>query len=225
MTLIDGTNTIQALDTSLDWPNIGGILLTNKATLKPAELPYAYLSAISTKKTVVPTEPEVDKMEDVTISTDHPGGGVKVTSMQDDKVTFEPDMTGHDYSSGNWFYWNFKATSTTDRTGTFQTNSRYYGDSGPLYSTDGKNWDYLCAKNSSGTFTYDLKANEPVYFSCTLPYQYADLLDWLGELEDKNSSRNGLVSVNYKFAQTAHETFTAAQIAASEANPLIDGGY
>ena len=219
VTLNDGTNTIKALDTSGWYANLNGILLTNKKSLNPAELPYAYLSIISTKKTVVPTEPEVDKMEDVTISTDHPGGGVKVKEKKEGVVTFEPDMTGHDNSSGHWFYWNFKATSTTDRTVTFKTDDNYYGDSGPLYSTDGENWDYLCPKSSSGTFTYDLKANEPVYFSCTLPYQYADLLDWLKTLESKS-----LVSVNYKFAKTARETFTAAQIAAGEANPHINGG-
>lgn len=225
VTLSAGTNTVKALDTSGWWANLNGILLTDDAELKPADMTYEQIEAASVKKTVTPSAPQVDNMEDVTISTDHPGGGVKLSSKKDGTVTFTTDMSGHDYSSGNWFYWNFKATSTTDRTVTFKTDARYLGDSGPLYSIDGENWDYLCPKNSSGTFTYDLKANEPVYFSCTLPYQYADLLDWLEELENKNASRNGLVSVDYDFAQTAHETFTAAQVAAGEANPLINGGY
>lgn len=225
VTLNDGTNTIKVLDTSGWWANLNGILLTDNAELNPAEKTYAQIEAMSTKKTVVPAEPEVDEMEDVTISTDHPGGGVLLQSKQDGVITFTTDMTGHDYSSGNWFYWNFKVTSEIDRTVTFKTNARYLGDSGPVYSTDGENWDYLCEKNSSGTFTYDLKANEPVYFSCTLPYQYADMLEWLEELESKNSSRNGLVSVDYDFAQTGHETFTAAQITAGEANPHIGGDY
>lgn len=138
VTLTAGTNTIQALDTSAWYANLNGILLTPDAALDPSSMTYAEIEEVSTKKSV---EIQVDLMEDVTISTDFPGGSVIVKSKQEGVVTFEPDMTGHDYSSGTWFYWNFKVTSTTDRTVTFKTNARYLGDGGPLYSTDEKNLD------------------------------------------------------------------------------------
>ena len=218
-----GTNTVSLLDTSGDWANYAGILLTNDAELDPAELTYQEVLDISVKKTVVPAEPEVDKMEDVTISTDFPGGGVVVVSKENNVITLDQDLSQSIEGEYHWFYWNFKVTSQTDRLVKFNFKwASSIGDGGVLYSTDGdKTWNYLGrANNSHQYFNYHLKAGQTVHFACALPYQYADMQTWLQELEALD---NDLISVDYDFAQTGFETFTQEQIDAGLANPNNGG--
>ena len=200
VTLTDGTNTIRALDGSGWYANLNGILLTQDAALNPAEKTTAEIEEMSIHKTVTPsTDDPVDPMDDVTIDFDFAGGGVKFISKQDGVVTLTPDLSDFG-GSYPWFYWNIKVKSETARTITFQFQwGSSIGDGGVLYSTDNdQTWHYL-QNNSHDRFQFTFEAGQTVHFSCALPYQLADLNNWLDELQQNN---NGLVSVNRNFSVT-----------------------
>ena len=198
VTLTEGTNTIRALDSSGWYANLNAIFLTQDAALNTAEKTTAEIEKISIHKTVKPSSG--DPMDDVTIDFDFAGGGGKLVSKQDGVVTLDQDLDDCIPTEYHWFYWNFKATSKTDRTVTFKFKwSQSLGDGGALYSTDDdKTWNYLGLQNNSHQqFTFDLKAGQTVHFSCALPYQLADLNSWLDELEE-----NELVAINRTFSET-----------------------
>lgn len=123
---------------------------------------------------------EEELMPDVTVTSDYPGGNMKLLTIGNNKITYEPD----DSNSDNWkVYWNFEVSAKKNRTikMTLSFGNTY------AYSIDGgKTWQ----GHSGGASSYVFKAGDTIRFSSILPYVTADL----DKLTDKvNENNNGRV--------------------------------
>lgn len=117
----------------------------------------------------------------VKISTDFPGGNVKVLRHENNTVHVEPDLRG----DKPWFYWYFEATSIRPGAVKFAFPKKVLGFEngaigfqGPAISQDaGKTWTWMGTKNVDGhLFTYHFDAaGQSVRFAVTIPYVQSDL--------------------------------------------------
>ena len=180
---LDGETEIQVLDTSKYYAKLDSIVITDDLDYVPADTYEKVLAdaPLLNKYTTALTENEM--MADFSMTSDYPGGNLVFHKKEKNTVYISPDLSDRTY--GNWFYWNFKATSESDRTVTFKISGceQVIGSSGVVYSLDdGKTWNYLTESAQKTEFTYDMKANQTVQFAVTIPYQYSDLLSYLDTL-------------------------------------------
>lgn len=119
------------------------------------------------------------------ISSNHPGGNIKVISIDDNIITIEQDLRDTDIW---WFYWNFSIENANGREYTFKfNNGEVVGRFGPAVCEEGHNWrwqteDYFIDNSS---FNYKFKADEKVYFSFSMPYQLSDYDKFAAKNEGK----------------------------------------
>ncbi|MBR3941716.1 MAG: hypothetical protein IKJ55_00025, partial [Clostridia bacterium] len=177
VTLTKGENIVSVIDSSCYYARMDAILLTKDVSYVPSEN-YTELTATANKIQKLPLSlTESDFMRDVTIDEDFSGGNILVDGMKQNIIYVRPDLSD---TSTDWFYWNFKATSETDRTVTFKIDGNYIiSASGVAFSYDDENWSYLSESAYKNEFTFNLKAGETVHFSCTIPYVYSDLTAFL----------------------------------------------
>lgn len=175
--LTKGVNTISLLDTSKYYARFDAIVLTKDDSFIPSE-DYNTLSITTNRRLNLPmTLTESDLMKEFIIEENYSGGNVLVDGMKQNMVYIRPDLSD---TSTDWFYWNFKATSDIDRTVTFKIDGNYIiSASGVAYSYDGKNWNYITESAYKNSFTFNMKANETVQFSCTIPYVLGDLEEFI----------------------------------------------
>ena len=119
--------------------------------------------------------PRLSAQPSISISTDFPGGNVKVDSISGTTVYFRPHLrdTGRD-----WFYWYFTVSSTTSDSVRFVlTRKDCLSKLGPAFSKDqGQNWDWLWeTPQIKNEFVYYLKAGEKVRLSMGVPYLQQNL--------------------------------------------------
>lgn len=116
----------------------------------------------------------------VAISSDFPGGNIKVTANKPGEVQVEPDLRG----GRPWFYWCFEATSQRPGRVKFVFPEKVAGFTngaigfqGPAISTDGgQSWKWMGVDQvEGGSFWYDFaKPEEQVRFAVTIPYLQQD---------------------------------------------------
>lgn len=104
------------------------------------------------------------------ITSDFPGGNIKVLSIEDKIVRLEQDLKG---TADWWFYWCFRVDNPDE--GTFEftfQNGEVVSAHGPAVSTDGVSWTRRKDCFLSHTrFSYTFTGQEPfVYFSFAYPY-------------------------------------------------------
>lgn len=73
------------------------------------------------------------------ISTDFPGGNIKVLTISGDYVRVECDLRD---TEGDWFYWAFCVEGAGGRTLTFDFGKDRIGYFGPAVSHDLKVWNW-----------------------------------------------------------------------------------
>ncbi|MGI6773224.1 MAG: hypothetical protein ACOX5C_06860 [Acutalibacteraceae bacterium] len=104
------------------------------------------------------------------ISTDFPGGNIKVLTISGDYVRVECDLRD---TEGDWFYWAFCVEGAGGRTLTFDFGKDRIGYFGPAVSHDLKVWNWAgeesVAKNRH-SFTYTFTESDPVYFAHNMIY-------------------------------------------------------
>jgi hypothetical protein len=121
--------------------------------------------------------------DEISISTDHPGGNVEVVERRGDEVKVEQEIRD---SKRWWFYWNFKAEADdTEVVFEFQ-NGEVVGPWGPAISGDGLNWEWLGEESQIDhtAFKYDFSENEEVYLAFSLPYQVQNFESFYSGYED-----------------------------------------
>ena len=187
VTLNKGENIISVIDSSCYYARVDAILLTKDVDFVPSE-DYNELFKTTQRAYNLPMSlTEADLMKGFEIEEDFSGGNVLIDRKKQDVVFFRPDLSD---SSADWFYWNFKATSDIDRTVTFVNNNTHaFAFSGVAYSYDGENWQYLTETAQKHKFTFDFKAGETVQFSCTIPYVYSDLTEFIETCETEYADK------------------------------------
>jgi hypothetical protein len=112
---------------------------------------------------------------DLIISSNYPGGNIKVISQQGNLVKVEQDLRD---TTEWWFYWNFCVEDISETEITFEfTNGEVIGPWGPAVSEDGIKWNWLGANGfiSHQSFRYHFHGKrKKVYFAFSLPYQVKD---------------------------------------------------
>jgi hypothetical protein len=124
----------------------------------------------------------------VVIDADYPGGNIIFQRINGDLVDLKQDLRD---TKGWWFYWSFQVRGAAGRKLTFRfTNKNVIGTRGPAVSVDGgKTWSWLGTKSVKGaSFTYsfppaDSKNARPVRFAFAIPYQEANLKQFLARHE------------------------------------------
>jgi len=124
-----------------------------------------------------------DVLAKVAIDADYPGGNIIVERIDGDVIALRQDLRD---TKGWWFYWSFRVRGAAGRRLTFRfTNKNVIGTRGPAVSTDGgKTWSWLGTGGVKGTsFSYsfpaDAKDAKPVRFAFAIPYQEANLKQFL----------------------------------------------
>ncbi|MBT3198687.1 MAG: peptidase M14 [Phycisphaerales bacterium] len=124
-------------------------------------------------------------MAKVVTDADYPGGNIIVERINGDVVDLRQDLRN---TKGWWFYWSFQVHGASERKLTFHfTNKNVIGTRGPAISIDGgKTWSWLGTGNVKGTsfvysFQADTKNAKPVRFAFAIPYQEANLKEFLGK--------------------------------------------
>ncbi len=117
------------------------------------------------------------------ITGNFPGGNIKLVSMRGREIGVDVEMRD---SSGDWFYWCFKAHFREPGNYHFQfPRPGKVGTRGPAISLDGgMHWRWLSATrwNDSRGFVYDCpKADTEVLFCTGIPYLQRDLEAFLKE--------------------------------------------
>ena len=119
----------------------------------------------------------------VTIDADYPGGNIIVQRIDGHVIDLRQDLRD---SKGWWFYWSFRVRGAGGRRLVFRfTNKNVIGTRGPAVSVDGgKTWAWLGTKTvrrASFAYTFPAGAKDarPVRFAFAIPYQEADLKQFL----------------------------------------------
>ena len=125
------------------------------------------------------------KME---ISSNFPGGNIKVDKIDKDTVWMSPDLRD---TEGYWFYWYFKITGMAGKTVHFQFPQKpVFGRYGPAYSINNDStWKWYgetSYANHGFTFSFS-KGDTSAYFSIAFPYTQKNLYDFLGKLRNRGS--------------------------------------
>lgn len=128
--------------------------------------------------------------EAVIVDADFPGGNILFDKIEGDTVFLRQDLRD---TAGNWFYWCFRIRGVVGRTLAFRfTDGNVIGVRGPAVSLDGgESWTWLGAAAVDGasfTYTFPASAGE-VRFAFTMPYQEADLQEFLCKHENHPSLR------------------------------------
>ena len=122
----------------------------------------------------------------VAITSDYPGGNVKVSRLSPGRAEIEADLRD---TGQPWFYWNFEATATEPGSVRFlfPVNQKQISAQGPAVSLDGgKSWRWLGREKTSflaaepegkrDSFSWNFtQKGEKVRFAQGFPYQKADL--------------------------------------------------
>lgn len=107
----------------------------------------------------------------ITIDADFPSGNIIVAQTEGDTVTLRTDLRD---TTGNWFYWHFRASGAAGRTVNFRFDrGNPVGVRGAAVSLDGgMNWKWLGTEGADKTsFTYTFPTTpEKVHFSFAMPY-------------------------------------------------------
>jgi hypothetical protein len=109
----------------------------------------------------------------VRVLSDYNGSNVKSISIKDDTIRLEQDIRD---STEWWFYWNFGIECDESREITVQfTNGEVVGPFGPALSHDRNEWSWLEDErvNVHDSFSYEIQADQRVYFAFAPPYQYS----------------------------------------------------
>jgi hypothetical protein len=114
------------------------------------------------------------------IDADFPGGNIIVERVEGDDVYLRQDQRD---TPGFWFYWYFRVRGAAGRQLRFHfTGGNVLADRGPAVSTDGgRHWQWLGGQSVDGaSFEYAFAEDaEEVRFCLAMPYQLADLKDFL----------------------------------------------
>jgi hypothetical protein len=106
----------------------------------------------------------------MTINTGFCGGNALITKIEENRVSFMPDLRD---TVGDWFYWAFEVTGAAGHTITFDMSpKRYVGYFGAAVSHDLENWKWSgnALPDFSG-FTYTFGPEEKrVYFAHNMLY-------------------------------------------------------
>lgn len=128
---------------------------------------------------------------DVKIHCNYPGGNIKVSSVDGQRIQLEQDIRD---SSQWWFYWNFCVENAQGKELEFEfINGEVIGPWGPSISKDYITWEWLGNRgfHTHRSFTYSFGPEEDkVYFCFSIPYQ----VERLGRFLDKHSN-NALLYV------------------------------
>ncbi|WP_245189754.1 M14 family zinc carboxypeptidase [Lunatimonas salinarum] len=115
---------------------------------------------------------------------DHfPAGNVTLVGVSADTVYFTSDLRD---TSGDWFYWNFRAISSAPQTWFFKaTKGSLLTTMGAAYSLDGGDtWKWIDRKDhhseSLFSFTFE-QADQAVRFSMGMPYTERHLFRFLND--------------------------------------------
>ncbi len=122
----------------------------------------------------------------VTLSSDYPGGNVKVNKLSPGRAEIEADLRD---TGQKWFYWNFEASAAEPGSVKFlfPVNQKQISAQGPAVSLDGgKSWRWLGREKTNflvsepegkrDSFSWEFKQKgEKVRFAQGIPYQKADL--------------------------------------------------
>ena len=121
------------------------------------------------------------------VDADYPGGNIIVERIDGDVIDLRQDLRD---TKGWWFYWSFRVCGASGRRLTFRfTNKNVIGTRGPAVSADGgKTWSWLgtaAVKGTSFAYTFpgDTKGAKGVRFAFAIPYQEADLKQFLAGRE------------------------------------------
>ena len=118
------------------------------------------------------------------ISSDYPGGNIKLISIEDSNVKLEQELRD---STSWWFYWNFCVEDAEGLTITFEfMNKEVLGPWGPAVSKDRINWKWAGSDCliSRSIFKYTFDSNEKVYFAFSMPYQVSDFERFYSQYEN-----------------------------------------
>jgi len=123
--------------------------------------------------------------QDITVSSDYPGGNIVVLDIQKDTIKLAPDLK---HTEGDWFYWNFKVENIAGRKITFQFDSdNKFAKYGPAYSINNdQHWKWLgenSVQNNSFTFTFS-ESDSIAYFCMSFPYTESHLKEFLDRMTD-----------------------------------------
>ena len=123
----------------------------------------------------------------VTIDADYPGGNIIVGRIDGNVIDLRQDLRD---TRGWWFYWSFRVRGAGGRELTFRfANKNVIGTRGPAVSIDGgKTWAWLGMRSVKGasfayTFPSDAKDINPVRFAFAIPYQEANLKQFIAKHE------------------------------------------
>jgi hypothetical protein len=128
------------------------------------------------------------------IDADYPGGNVVLDRVEGDHVFLHQDLRD---TKGWWFYWGFRVRDAGARRLTFHfTNENVIGVRGPAVSRDaGATWEWLGTDTVRATsegvrFSFPFRVEDgEVRFCFAVPYQEADLDQWLARLGDSGHLR------------------------------------
>ncbi|UCG46253.1 MAG: hypothetical protein JSU94_12185 [Phycisphaerales bacterium] len=128
----------------------------------------------------------------IAIDANFPGGNIILERIEGDTVYLRQDLRD---TQGWWFYWSFRVTNAAGRKLTFNfTHGNPIGVLGPAVSTDGgRQWAWLgaaAATDQSFTYAFDRDSGE-VRFCFAIPYQQADLKNFLARHADNPSLKSG----------------------------------
>ena len=111
------------------------------------------------------------------ITTDFPGGNLRVLKREGDTIHVENDLRD---TTTDWFYWAFAVEDAAGETLTFDFGpKKWIGPYGPAVSRDFTRWTWLCSGGPS-RFSFTFPDNGRVYFAHDLLYQ-TDRFDRLAE--------------------------------------------
>lgn len=109
----------------------------------------------------------IGKDSGVYISTDFPGGNIKVKDVTENAVSLDNELRD---TEGDWFYWAFCVTGAKGKTFTFDFGEKArIGYFGPAVSFDLKNWSWLDGQSTGTKFTYTFD-KDTVYFAHDMLY-------------------------------------------------------
>ena len=166
-----------------------------------------------------------------------PGGNIILDSIANDTVYLRPDNRD---SEQVWFYWNFKATNTSNQEVVFKFNQKdVLTTFGPAYSIDGGNkWTWLFnAPSDQDYFVFDFGVSDSVHFCMAMPYLQTNFEIFcnsfidserfeLGELAETRAARKiEKVTVYPKVRNAKVKALITARHHASEmmANYIMEG--
>lgn len=129
------------------------------------------------------------------ITADFPGGNIRVSKIDGDRILLGPDLRD---TTTDWFYWYFAVRGAAGRTLEFVFEPRHVGVRGPAVSVDGgANWKWLGAdavKEGAFSYTFPSEADD-IRFSVGMPYLQADWKRFVASLGGTPFFQQALLSL------------------------------